>query len=297
MRIAVTGHLGTIGAPLVVALRARGHEVIGIDIRHTEDGVRADVAEYRQLERAVPRDAELVYHLAAEFGRHNGEDFYEQVWRSNVIGTKNVLQLQKERGFRLIFSSSSEVYGERDDPVLHEDLPLYPLTLTNDYAISKVVNEAQIANARKQWGAEAMVFRFCNVYGPGEHYSAYRSVVCLFLYNAIKGLPSIVYDGRRVFQYIDDLIATLARAAETFIDGETINLAGSDDRSIYELIEVILQNVETRSDLICKGREPFNVTRKLPSIEKARKLIGHNPTVTLEEGIPKTLAWMRERYG
>ncbi|MGH8240594.1 MAG: NAD-dependent epimerase/dehydratase family protein, partial [Steroidobacteraceae bacterium] len=154
MKIAVTGHLGTIGTPLVKALRAAGHEVIGIDLRHNVDGVRADVADYRQLERAVPRDVDLVYHLAAEFGRHNGEDFYEQVWRSNVIGTKTVLTLQRERGFKLIFASSSEVYGERPETLLTEDLPLSPLLLTNDYAISKLVNEAQIANARKQWGSQ-----------------------------------------------------------------------------------------------------------------------------------------------
>ena len=100
MKIAVTGHLGTIGRPLVAALRAKGHEVIGIDLRHDVDGVRADVADFRQLERAVPADIDLMYHLAAEFGRHNGEDYYEQVWRTNAIGTKNVLTLQKARGFK-----------------------------------------------------------------------------------------------------------------------------------------------------------------------------------------------------
>src|SRR6185437_6615200 len=124
MKLAVTGHLGTIGRPLVKALRAAGHEVVGIDLRHDADGVRADVAEYRQLEAAVPRDVELVYHLAAEFGRHNGEDFHEQVWRTNANGTKNVLRLQKDRGFKLIFASSSEVYGERPEAWLTEDLPL-----------------------------------------------------------------------------------------------------------------------------------------------------------------------------
>lgn len=294
MKIAVTGHLGTIGQPLVRALREQGHEVTGIDIRHHVDGVRADVADYRQLARALPLDVDLVYHLAAEFGRHNGEDFYEQVWRSNTIGTKNVLRIQKERGFKLIFASSSEVYGERDDPVLHEALPLSPLMLTNDYAISKLVNEAQIANARKQWGAQAMVLRFCNVYGPGEFYSNYRSVVCLFIYRALHGMPYDVYDGRRVFQYIDDMIATLSRAATHFIDGETINLAGNEYRSIAELSDEISKHIPTQP--VMHSLEPFNVTNKLPSIEKAQRLLGHDPKTTLADGIGKTVEWMRSVY-
>lgn len=293
MKIAVTGHLGTVGRPLIGVLRAQGNQVTGIDIRHDVDGVRADIAEYRQLERALP-NVDLVYHLAAEFGRHNGEDFYEQVWRSNVTGTKNVLRLQRERGFKLIFASSSEVYGERADPVLHEGLALSPLMLTNDYAISKLVNEAQIANARKQWGAQTMVLRFCNVYGPGEYYSTYRSVVCLFIYRALMGQPYDVYDGWRVFQYIDDMIGTLARAAENFIDGETINLAGQEYHSIAALSDEISKHLPTQP--VMHALEPFNVTRKFPSIEKARTLLGHDPTTPLDVGIARTVEWMRSVY-
>ena len=297
MRIAVTGHLGTIGRPLVAQLRADGHEVTGIDIRHAEDGVRADVADYRQLSRAMP-DVDLVYHLAAEFGRHNGEDYYEQVWRSNAIGTKNVLTLQRERGFKLIFASSSEVYGERGDGWLTEDLDLSPFVLSNDYAISKLVNEAQIANARKQWGAQVMTLRFCNVYGPGEYFSRYRSVVCLFIYNALKGLPYTVYtDTHRVFQYIDDMIGTLARAATLFHDGETINLAGSAYLSVADLQAEIVKHIPEAASLARYVQtEAHNVVDKRPDINKARTLLWHAPTTSLADGIGRTVEWMRDQY-
>jgi dTDP-glucose 4,6-dehydratase len=298
MKIAVTGHLGTIGRPLTAALRAAGHEVIGIDLRHDVDGVRADVADYRQLEAAVPRDIDLMYHLAAEFGRHNGEDFYEQVWRTNATGTKNVLTLQKVRGFKLVFASSSEVYGERPDPVLHEDLPLSPLLLTNDYAISKLVNEAQIRNAQKQWGSQTMTLRFFNAYGPGEFYHSYRSVVCLFTYRALKKLPYTVYDGYyRVFQYVDDLVATLVRAARYFNPGLIANVAGTEYLSVHDLHDEICKYVDVDlSKVTFLPEEKHNVVSKRPSISVAAVHLGHDPQIKLRDGLRWTINWMREAY-
>lgn len=297
MKIAVTGALGTVGTPLVGALTAAGHDVVGIDSRHSLTGVRADIADYRQLEAAMPRDVELVYHLAAEFGRHNGEDFYEQVWRTNATGTKNMLTLQRERGFKMAFASSSEVYGERDG-LLSEDLPLSPMLLTNDYAISKLVNEAQIANARKQWGSQTMVMRFFNAYGPGEYYNSYRSVVCLFAYRMLKGLPLDVYEGYyRAFQYIDDLIDTLARVPETFTPGETVNIAGNEYRSVEYLYDVLRWSLDYPADLATLlPQEAHNVRCKHPDTKKAEVLLGHKPKVGLEEGVIRTVAWMKTIY-
>ena len=111
MRILVTGGKGTIGVPLVKALACKGHDVFSIDLMHSADEAgfslrtdvkkpayaRCDVGEFRQLERVFEKFGpfDLVYHAAAEFGRWNGEDFYENLWKSNVIGTKNMIRLQK----------------------------------------------------------------------------------------------------------------------------------------------------------------------------------------------------------
>lgn len=300
MKIVVTGHLGTIGQPLVQALRAAGHEVYGIDIRHHVDGVRADVAEYAQLDRAVHWPAiDLVYHLAAEFGRNNGEAFYEQVWRTNATGTKNVLKLQEQYGFKLIFASSSEVYGERRTDLLHEGMEIIPDLVSNDYAISKIVNETQINNARRQWGSEVMTLRFFNAYGPGEFYHAYRSVVCLFVYRALKGIPYDVYEGyNRVFQYVDDLVATLVRSASNFHADEVINVGGEEYCSVRFLHELICQYIPEAAKLArFLPEEAHNVVSKRPDISKARTLLGHDPRVTLVHGVPNTIHWMRQTYG
>src|SRR5919197_3869870 len=108
-KVLVTGSQGTLGQPLVEELRRRGHDAWGCDLQHHADEqvIRADIRSYRQLEQMLDQvgDVEYVYHLAAEFGRINGEEYYETLWETNVVGTRNVLELQREHDFRLIFAS------------------------------------------------------------------------------------------------------------------------------------------------------------------------------------------------
>lgn len=302
MRVAITGHLGTLGSPLYKRIEEMGHDVVGIDLRHSEHGVRADVADFRQLRNAIPSNTDVVYHLAAEFGRHNGEDFYEQVWKTNAIGTKNVIRLQEELGFKLIFASSSEVYGEKLGATLSEDMVANsPEDLTNDYAISKWVNEGQIRNSAKRHGTESMILRFFNAYGPGEHYHAYRSVVCLFCYRALKGLPYDVYEGyHRVFQYVDDMVDTLSMAMHNFYAGETINVGGVEYRSVHDLHDVVSKSagVDPHRNIVRHlPEDKHNVVNKRPDINKAINLLGHNPKICLEEGVERTVQWMKSVYG
>ena len=117
MKILVTGGLGAVGSYLAGELRTHGRNVWVNNLRphHHPQHLRGDVGDTRQLERVVTHQPfALVYHLAAEFGRWNGEDFYESMWRSNVVGLKNLIRLQEKLRFRQVFFSSSEVYGEYD---------------------------------------------------------------------------------------------------------------------------------------------------------------------------------------
>lgn len=303
MKIVLTGHLGTLGQPLLRELRDRGHTVHGVDLRHDADAesTRADIADYRQIE-AVLRDTrpDIVYHLAAEFGRHNGEDYYEQLWRSNVIGTRNILELQRDMGFRLMLTSSSEVYGEIDADWLDEGLmDREPVTQPNDYAITKWVNEVQARNFAARYGNDIVTARLFNAYGPGEHYHAYRSVVCLFVYRALMGLPFDVYKGyHRVFMYIDDLIPTLASAGTMGEGGQVYNIGGVEYRSVEDLAALVLEETGADDGLVqMKQTDHHNRKNKRPAIKRAVERLGHDPTVTLEEGIPKTVEWMRGLYG
>jgi dTDP-glucose 4,6-dehydratase len=299
MRILITGSKGTLGVPLAAELRKRGHEVFGLDLKHTDDknNARCDVSDYRQLRRALESFyPDVVYHLAAEFGRINGEEYYEQVWRSNVIGTRNMLEIQKIMKFKLIFASSSEIYGDSDETILTEETA--PAPQKNDYAISKWVNELQCRNFRERYGNQIMTLRFFNAYGPGEYYTNYRSVVCLFCYRALHDIRYTVYDGyHRVFMYINDFIPTLANACERFIDGEVVNIGGTEYRSVKELSDIILKHLGKDDSIVdYQSSDKHNVTNKRPDISKAVALLGHNPSVTLEEGVVSTLEWMKFAY-
>ena len=300
-KILVTGSKGTLGRPLVRELERRGHEVWGVDLQHQADRryFRADVASYRQLERVFAQDYDYVYHLAAEFGRVNGEEYYDTLWETNVIGTRNILEWQRKKGFKLAFASSSEIYGDKHAEILREDIPLqHSIIQHNDYAVTKWVNEVQIMNFEKRYGNQCVRMRFFNAYGPGEYYHNYRSVVCLFGYRALHRMPYEVFEGyHRVFMYIDDFIPTLATVVDNFVPGEVYNIGGEEFRSVRELSDLILDHVACDDRLVTYlPEDKHNVQNKRPDISKAKLAFGHNPKTTLEEGIPKTIEWMKHAY-
>jgi dTDP-glucose 4,6-dehydratase len=303
--ILVTGSLGVLGQPLVSELWVRGHEVFGTDLRHSraeaDTFMRADVADYRQLERVFDAcKPDAVFHLAGEFGRHNGELHYREVWETNVIGTRNVLELCKIYDARLLHASTSEIYGELEHPLLSEELSdSVPLHQPNEYALSKWANEIQILNFQRRYGIDAVRLRFFNVYGPGEDYHPYRSVVALFCHRALNGLPWVVYEGyHRTFMYIDDFTPTLANVLECGRSGEVYNIGGEDYRSVSELSDIVLYEAGADPELVSYLPEDVhNVKSKRPDNSKARRDLGHDPQIELEEGVPKTLEWMRSRHG
>jgi dTDP-glucose 4,6-dehydratase len=153
-------------------------------------------------------------------------------------------------------------------------------------------------NFEKRYGVPVVRLRFFNAYGPGEYYHNYRSVVCLFTYRALHGLPYDVYLGyHRVFMYIDDFIPTLSNVVDNFVAGEVYNVGGHEFRSVKEMNDLILKHLGMDDRMVnYLPEDKHNVMNKRPNIEKARKAFGHDPAITLEEGIPKTIEWMRSIY-
>jgi dTDP-glucose 4,6-dehydratase len=309
MRILVTGSAGTLGGPLVTELRKRGHEVTGADLRHWPGEIRTDVAEPFQIMRTFKRvRPEVCYHLAGEFGRINGEDYVEQLWRTNCLGTRNVIDCCKPFNTRLIFASSSEAYGnigERTESPLQEldTTDLVP-AFYNEYALTKWTNEKQIEIAVSQHKLRATILRFFNVYGPGEYYSDYRSVVCLFIYRALKGLPITVYsETKRSFLYIDDWVQAVANVLD--VTDDTFNIASTRSVTMKALMAMVVNEVveacpgcavEVANSITWLDTEPHNVRDKVADITKAAKVLGLRDSVSLEEGIRRTVDWMREVY-
>ena len=314
--ILVTGGIGAVGTYLVKALEARGHNVFVVDLKHhhCENYARCDVGEFRQVERLwtgggwdhgyTPkgRRFDVVYHLAAEFGRWNGEDYYEQVWRTNAVGTKNIIRMQEREGFQAVYFSSSEVYGDFPGLMLESVMDTEEIKQMNDYAISKWVNEMQVLNSAAQFGTQSVRVRLFNTYGPGEPYSKYRSVICLFCYRALHGIPYTVYRGHnRTSTYIADSADALANIAGNFKAGEVYNIGGTAYHSIEDVSDIILRLLgkkDLEKQLVTFAESEILTTKeKHVDCAKAVRDLGMKSSISLEDGIAETLKWMKAHYG
>lgn len=298
--ILVTGGRGFIGTNLTAELRSRGHDVWTCDILQGEDPqhTRVDTGVYQQLDALFRRRSfDFVYHLAAEYGRWNGEDHYENVWRTNVTGTKNVLRLQEAHGFKMIFFSSAEVYGDYDGLMSEDVMERVPIKQMNDYAISKWAGELQCLNHALMFKTQTVRVRPVGCYGPHEYFSPYRGVIPIFVYHALHDRPFKVHRGhKRIFDFVEDTCRTFANIADNFIPGEVYNVGSREDWvvDIEELAEVVLQTVGARPALAeFYGEEGFTTRVKVVDFNKARRDLQHDPRIDLREGVRRYVAWMR----
>ncbi len=332
MNIFITGIAGVLGSTLKTELRKRGNNVYGCDLTHSNDPdiVRADVSIRRQLHEAMDNFGypfDIVFHLAAEFGRINGEHFYEQLWSSNCIGTQNVIEECVRHNAKMVFASSSEAYGLSEQysngRALHEGLlDIHAPQYHNQYALSKRTNELQICTAARNNNLDAIILRFFNVFGPPEKFSEYRSVACQFVYKILAGLPVTVNKGgKRSHLWIGDWANTVANIADrkrldTIANvrdwpgsGGTpyvpvFNIGGTEYESIdglYKKVCDAVSKVEGSSalppDVTFTDTEIANSATKEPDCTLAREWLDHNPQMTLEQGLLETVRWTKKEYG
>lgn len=326
MRVLITGSEGVLGSTLKRELRQRGLDVYGCDQTHSADPqvMRADISSRRQLARVFDfAKPDLVYHFAAEFGRMNGQEYYEQLWNANAVGTRNTIEECLRTKSALAFASSSEAYGMADDyapkgeDFREEWLDQFAPQFHNEYALTKWANERQIFMAARNEGLRSVVFRFFNAYGPGERYSPYRSVVCLFTYRLLKGLPITIYKNYyRTHMFINDWCHGVANLTNpnTFYNlfsKQEIDWLGSGNSKVpvfniggteYESVEALKDKIValiggTKSEITYLDAEKANVVSKKPDNELASIWLGHNPITPLDAGLPPTIAWIRKEYG
>lgn len=305
-KILVTGGAGFIGTNLVNELWKRGHEVIALDLYNTEreNYLRADVRNYRQLERVFDKwKFDYVYHLAAEYGRWNGEDYYENLWETNAVGSKHLIRLQEKLKFRMIFFSSAEVYGDFDG-VMSEDVmvnnTIKDTYQMNDYAITKWAGELMCLNSATMFGTETVRVRPVNCYGPFEHYTPYRGFIPKFIYHALHNKPYTVYKGhKRIIDYVEDSCRTWANIVDNFIPGEVYNVAGRPEweRDIKDYSDLVLAAVGCDDSIVSyKEAEPFTTKIKTMDCSNAVRDLKHDPKISPEKGIKRTVEWMKQYY-
>ena len=170
----------------------------------------------------------------------------------------------------------------------------------NDYAMTKWVSEMQVLNSSAMFGTETVRVRLVNAYGPYEHYGPYRGVIPVFIYEALKNLAYTVYmNHKRIFDYVEDTCRTLANIVDNFKGGEIYNIGGKRDweTEIKHVSDLILEHLgKDDSKVQYKEAEPFTTRVKKIGFCKAIKDLKHDPRIPLEEGIPKTIEWMRSAY-
>lgn len=302
MKYLITGSEGNIGSSLKdVFAEEKNEDYACIDIFHKNEAnyKRCDISNIRQIRKVLDLfEPKIVINLAGEFGRWNGEDYYENLWQTNAIGVKNFLELQKEYKFRFVHASSSEVYGDYKGIMTEEIMEEVPIRQMNDYAISKWVNEMQISNSVLMNGTESVIFRIFNTYGPGETFNEYRSALSRFIFSILMDLPYKVYSGHiRTHTYIKDCARMIKIIADIGKSGEAYNVAGPDKTSMEEINEMIckIANKPFKKEFLESKNEPFTTKEKLVSNSKFMNLVNKEFKFTpLKQGLENTIEWYRD---
>ncbi|WP_448524106.1 NAD-dependent epimerase/dehydratase family protein [Pseudothermotoga sp.] len=311
MKILVTGGLGFIGTRLVRKLTEKGHDVVSVDlhVRDFEDYVRADVTSFSELWRVFKLNGpfDMVIHTAGEVGRMIGEEHPQKMVYVNDVGVINLIQLCLEYDTRLVYFSTSEVYGKKFDElecVKEEDLmKTSPFDVTNIYAMSKLFGEALVAHYTKNYGLKAVSIRPFMIYGPGVYPSKYKSALDQFVYNALLGKPLIVHKGsERAWCYVDDFVEGVILVAEKHSfeskKYEAYNIGSEEYISTEDLARKCVKIVGASEKLIELVDPPnkFLSARKRFSVDKIKKL-GYAPKVSLDRGIEEVVKWYRNLLG
>lgn len=306
----VAGGAGLIGSQLCRRLLGAGHQVICADnlataTRANLDGLTAEPG-FTYVTCDVTGKLEFgpidnVYHLASPASPRHFTEMPEAIIAANSSGTDNLIDLALGRGARFLFASTSEVYG---DPLEHPQREDYfgnvnPVGERACYDESKRFGEALTMTAVRRRGLDGRIVRIFNTYGPGMNPNDGRALI-EFLRRAVAGRPLPIHgDGlqTRSWCFVTDLAEGIGRAMERpGTCGRVYNLGNPDERSVLDLARAVLAAAGSASPLEFRPMPPDDPVRRCPDISRARAELGWQPTVELEDGLLKTLAWYRQEF-
>jgi UDP-glucose 4-epimerase len=310
MRVLITGSSGQIGTNLGLQLLEEGHFVFGVDKRPNIWTKKIDTllqdlsAPYKEYQDGMgsveyPADLDVVVHLAAN-AKVNQLVRLPQRAMENIMVTFNVLEFCRTNDVPIIFSSSREVYGDIHRYITEESYADFAFT-ESPYSASKISGEALIYSYAQCYGLRYLVFRFSNVYGRYDNDLERMSrVIPKFIRQISDGEPITIYGKDKVldFTYIDDCVTGVMCGIELLASGQeanqTINLAYGRGNSLVTMAEYVGQALGVRPEMRLEPPRVGEVTHYVANVGKARALLGYEPQVPLEEGIPRAVKWCTE---
>lgn len=300
--VLVTGGGGFIGSHLCDSLLEDGAEVFCLDnfcsSRHKNVDRLLDHPRFTLIEADLLDEPELppvdkIYHLASRASPPEFTEYPVHIAMTNTVGTRYLLEHAVEHGARLVFASTSEVYGE---PEVHPQSEDYSGNVNirgprSCYDESKRFGETLTIAYERQYDLDVRTVRIFNTYGPRMRADDGR-VIPNFLTQAMAGEDLTIYgDGSqtRSFCYVDDTVAGFRKLMDADgLDGEVVNIGQENEITIAELAEIIRDVCRSSSDVVYESLPTDDPSRRRPDISRARELLGWEPSVSLVDGLRRT---------
>lgn len=310
--VLVTGGAGFIGSHLCDRLIKEGYKVICLDnlLTGSKDNIKhlLDSPNFKFIEADVTKaidigqeEIDYIFHLASPASPIDYQNYPEETFLANSMGTLNMLKLAKESEAKILIASTSEIYG---DPLEHPQKETYFGNVNtfgprSCYDESKRYGETATYIYIRKYDIDARIIRIFNTYGPRMQKDDGR-VVSNFIMAALSD-SSIKIDGdgsqTRSFCYVDDLIDGIVKAMFTEkTKGEIFNLGNQGEFTVKELADLIIRLTDSKSQLKFSGAFRENdPMRRQPDISKAKTFLGWEPRISLEEGLQKTIEYYKRK--
>lgn len=317
--ILITGVAGFIGSNLARELLKRGYKVKGID--NFSQGFMRNIEEFKKNKsfsffkgdirnlsffQKVGKGTDYLIHLAAYKIPRYGNAL--DTLMINTSGTQNALEVAKMNHCKLIFSSTSDIYGKNPSTPFAESSDIV-LGQTNvarwSYAVSKIYDEHLIFAYQEEYGVPISIVRYFGGYGPNQNLTWWGGPQAVFITNALKKEPLPVHgNGKqtRSFTFISDLVeGTIAVMEKEEATGEAFNIGNTKETSILTLAKMIWKMINPEENPLIKfipyqqfSTRYEDVSKRTPDITKAKKILDFEPKIEIEEGLTITINWQKE---